>query len=76
MLTRSDDLRVKRGALDTLDVMWATLGDGMLGLVPETTPFLAETMDEGEGGVETATRQLVSRIETHLGESLESYLAN
>jgi U3 small nucleolar RNA-associated protein 10 len=31
------------------------VGDGMLGLVPETTPFLAETREETEGGVEAAT---------------------
>jgi U3 small nucleolar RNA-associated protein 10 len=74
MLTRSDDLKVKRGALEALDQVWDSLGDGMLGLVPETTPFLAETMEEGEGGVEVATRKLVKRIEEHLGESLSSYL--
>lgn len=74
MLTRSDDLRVKRGALEALDQVWESLGDGMLSLVPETTPFLAETMEEGEGGVESATRVLVKRIEEHLGESLSSYL--
>jgi U3 small nucleolar RNA-associated protein 10 len=33
------------------------VGDGMLGLVPETTPFLAETREETEGGVEAATRK-------------------
>lgn len=74
MLTRADDLRVKRGALEALDKVWEALGDGMLSLVPETTPFLAETMEEGEGGVEAATRTLVKRIEEHLGESLSSYL--
>lgn len=74
MHTRSDDLKIKRGALDALGTLWEELGDGMLGLVPETTPFLAETMEEGEGGVELATRQLITRIEGHLGESLDSYL--
>lgn len=73
-LTRSDDLRVKRAAVDTLDVVWEEVGDGMLGLVPETTPFLAETREETEGGVEAATRRLVKRIEEHLGESLDEYL--
>lgn len=73
-LTRSDDLRVKRAAIDTLEVVWEEVGDGMLGLVPETTPFLAETREETEGGVEAATRRLVKRIEEHLGESLDEYL--
>ncbi|KAI5481102.1 U3 small nucleolar RNA-associated protein 10 [Pseudohyphozyma bogoriensis] len=74
MLTRLDDLRVKRGALEALEQLWETLGDGMLGLVPETTPFLAETMEETEGQVEFVTRRLIKRIEEHLGESLQDYL--
>ncbi|BGP11136.1 snoRNA-binding rRNA-processing protein utp10 [Rhodotorula toruloides] len=73
-LTRSDDLRVKRGAIDTLDIVWQEVGDGMLGLVPESTPFLAEAREETEGGVEAATRRLIKRIEEHLGESLDEYL--
>ncbi|GAA5959351.1 hypothetical protein JCM21900_000701 [Sporobolomyces salmonicolor] len=73
-LTRSDDLHVKRQAIDALDAVWETVGDGMLGLVPETTPFLAEAREETEGGVETATRHLIKRIEEHLGESLDEYL--
>ncbi|BGP19830.1 hypothetical protein JCM10213_003139 [Rhodosporidiobolus nylandii] len=76
-LTRSDDLRVKRSAIEALEQMWETVGDGMLGLVPETTPFLAEAREETEGGVEAATRRLIKTIEAHLGEgeSLEEYLA-
>jgi hypothetical protein len=73
-LTRSDDLNVKRQAIDAIDQLWETVGDGMLGLVPETTPFLAEAREETEGGVETATRGLIKRIEEHLGESLDEYL--
>lgn len=76
MLTRSDDLRVKRNALEGLEQLWDALGDGMLGSVPETTPFLAETIEETEGGVEMVTRRLVARVEEHLGESLSSYLEN
>ncbi|GAA5839039.1 hypothetical protein JCM9279_002573 [Rhodotorula babjevae] len=73
-LTRSDDLRVKRSAVDALDALWAAVGDDMLALVPETTPFLAEAREETEGGVEAATRRLIKRIEEHLGEDLDQYL--
>lgn len=48
----------------------------MLGLVPETMPFLAEAREETEGGVEAATRRLLKRIEEHLGEELDQYLEN
>ncbi|KAK4048437.1 snoRNA-binding rRNA-processing protein utp10 [Microbotryomycetes sp. JL201] len=74
MTTRSDDLVVKRQALLTLDDVWDALGDTMLTFVPETTPFLSETLDETQGGVDKATRRLIKRIEEHLGESLASYL--
>ncbi|KAM0786108.1 hypothetical protein ACM66B_006918 [Microbotryomycetes sp. NB124-2] len=74
MTTRSEDLIVKRQALSTLDDVWDTLGDTMLTFVPETTPFLSETLDETQGGVDKATRKLIKRIEEHLGESLASYL--
>ncbi|GAA5933796.1 hypothetical protein JCM3775_000286 [Rhodotorula graminis] len=73
-LTRSDDVRVKRNAVDALDALWQAVGDDMLALVPETTPFLAEARDETEGGVEAATRRLIKRIEEHLGEDLDQYL--
>ncbi|SDA02509.1 BZ3501_MvSof-1269-A2-R1_Chr12-3g03653 [Microbotryum saponariae] len=74
MHTRSDDLRVKRAAVEALEQVWVALGDGMLGFVPETTPFLSETLEESEGGVERATRSLITRIEEHLGEPLDSFL--
>lgn len=72
MLSRSDDLRIKRSSIEALEKMWETLGDGMLGLVPETAPFLAESLEEIEGGVELVTRRLIARIEDHLGESLDA----
>ena len=74
MLTREDDLRVKRGALEALEEVWDVVGDGMLGLVPETTPFLSECLEETEGGVERSAKRLIAKIEEHLGESLEEYL--
>ncbi|GAA5888324.1 hypothetical protein JCM6882_008581 [Rhodosporidiobolus microsporus] len=73
-LTRSDDLRVKRSAIEALEQLWETVGDGMLGLVPETTPFLAEAREETEGGVDAATRRLIKLAEAHIGESLNEYL--
>lgn len=76
MLTRSDDLKVKRGALEAIEQLWENLGDSMVGLVPESTTFLAETLEEIDGGVEMVTRRLVTRIEEHLGESLQSFLEN
>lgn len=76
MLTRSDDLKIKRSALESIEQLWEILGDSMVGLVPESTTFLAETLEEVDGGVEMVTRRLVIRIEEHLGESLQSFLEN
>lgn len=75
-LTRSDDLRVKRGAIEALRQMWDAVGDGMLGLVPETVPFLAEAREETGNGVEAATRALIKDIEECLGEGLDEHLEN
>lgn len=76
MLTRSDTLSTKRSALEAIETLWDTLGDTMLTLVPETTPFLAECLEESDGGVEIVARRVVQRVEDHLGESLDSYLGN
>jgi U3 small nucleolar RNA-associated protein 10 len=76
MLTRSDDLRIKKSSIEAIETLWDTLGDGMLGLVPETCPFLAELIEETEGGVEEVCRRLIKTLEAHLGESLDSYLGN
>ncbi|GAA5979224.1 hypothetical protein JCM11641_001966 [Rhodosporidiobolus odoratus] len=75
-LTRSDDLRVKRAAVEALEQMWEAVGDAMLAFVPETTPFLAEAREETEGGVEAATRRLIKKIEEHIGEDLDQYMEN
>jgi U3 small nucleolar RNA-associated protein 10 len=76
MSTRSDSLSIKRASLEALEQLWDNLGDGMLLFVPETTPFLAETLEETEEGVAMVTMRLIKRIEEHLGETLDSYLEN
>lgn len=74
---RSDELRVKRSAIEALDAMWRELGAALVPLVPETVGTgLAEALEEPEGGVEAAARKLLTRIEGELGgESIDSYLA-
>lgn len=76
MLTRSDDLKIKRSAVETIEQVWMELNDVMLGFVAETVPFLSETVEETDGGVEQVTRRLISRIENGLGETLQDYLDN
>ena len=46
----------------------------MLGLVPETTPFLAELLDSEDSETLESTRMLVGEIEKVLGEPLDEYL--
>ena len=91
-------LRSRRLALELLTIIWRTLGgddndndaatqEKMLALVPESTPFLAEALDDvalvnkkrgrrggGEGGVRRAAKDLARAIERVLGESLDSYM--
>lgn len=61
-------------ALQALEAGWERLQDAMLPFVPETVPFLVECLESTEADVEPKTRSLISRIETHLGESLDTYL--
>lgn len=72
--TRAEDRRVRVVALQVLNKLWAELGDAMLGLVPESVPFVAELLDDDDEEVAEETKVLVSRIEIALGESLDSYL--
>lgn len=61
--TRSDQEDSTRAeALWTLSAVWRAVRDPMLPLVPPTTPFLVEALEE-RGEVVAAARELVSAVE-------------
>lgn len=72
--TRNSNSRIRIGAISSLTNLWNSLEDALLHLVPETTPFLAELLDDVDEEVVVATRELVGEIEKVLGEPLDEYL--
>ncbi|KAJ2737175.1 snoRNA-binding rRNA-processing protein utp10 [Coemansia sp. BCRC 34962] len=72
--SRSDVPAVRVASLIVLQALYAKLGEEFLILLPETIPFLAELLEDDNGLVERATQETVKVIESHLGESLQSYL--
>ncbi|MCO5589750.1 hypothetical protein L7F22_043719 [Adiantum nelumboides] len=59
-----------------LDRVWRTKGceDGLLTLVPETVPSIAELLQESDEDMQQVMNGLVSAIEEILGEGLDAYL--
>ncbi|KAJ2860009.1 snoRNA-binding rRNA-processing protein utp10 [Coemansia aciculifera] len=72
--SRSDVPAVRVASLLVLQAFYAKLGEEFLILLPETIPYLAELLEDDNGLVERATQETVKVIESHLGESLQSYL--
>ncbi|KAI7829194.1 NUC211 domain-containing protein [Kickxella alabastrina] len=74
MKSRSDDPAVRVGSLVVLQAFYEKLGEEFLILLPETIPYLAELLEDDSARVERVTQETIKIIESHLGESLQSYL--
>ncbi|KAI9502796.1 hypothetical protein BX070DRAFT_225622 [Coemansia spiralis] len=72
--SRSDEPAVRVGSLIVLQSFYERLGEEFLILLPETIPYLAELLEDDDSRVERATQETIKVIESHLGESLQSYL--
>lgn len=72
--TRSESASVRVGSLVVLQACYERLGEEYLILLPESIPYLAELLDDDDVRVERATQETIKVIESHLGESLQSYL--
>ncbi|KAJ2781610.1 snoRNA-binding rRNA-processing protein utp10 [Coemansia interrupta] len=74
MKSRSEDPRVRVGAMVVVQAFYERLGEEFLILLPETIPYLAELLEDDDERVERVTQETIKVIESHLGESLQSYL--
>ncbi|MBW0465000.1 hypothetical protein O181_004715 [Austropuccinia psidii MF-1] len=71
-----DRVQVKLLCLQALEEMWEEIGAALIPFVPETVGgSLIEALEESDGGIDLAAKQVVKRIELELGESIETYLA-
>ena len=74
MLTRDRRPRVRLAGLWGVSTVFARGREDALVLLPETIPFLAESMEDPDPEVEAATNALVRSLEQSSGESLQEFL--
>ncbi|KAL6058638.1 snoRNA-binding rRNA-processing protein utp10 [Balamuthia mandrillaris] len=75
LASRHDLPRVRIAALKTIQEFYTRLGEEFIVLLPETVPFLAELMEDSVPEVEQLCQEVISLIDSHLGEneSITSY---
>lgn len=74
MLTRDSRARVRLAGVWGSSEVFGQGREDALVLLPETIPFLAEAMEDGDAEVEQQTNALVRRLEELSGESLQEFL--
>lgn len=73
MKSRSSNAEVRMICLRVLQDMYMKLGEELLGLLPETIPFLAELMEDDEHEVEKLCHEVCNLIQQYLGEDIQQY---
>jgi U3 small nucleolar RNA-associated protein 10 len=73
--TRAPDVRVRVLACAGLRRVWETVGEELLPLFPESLPFLAELLEDGDGLVEREAQRLCLAIQQFLGEDISTYFS-
>ncbi|KNC77607.1 hypothetical protein, variant [Sphaeroforma arctica JP610] len=73
LMTRHHETSVRAAALTVEKELYSRLGEEFLLLLPETIPFLAEAMEDDSAEVESKAQEVISTIESFLGESLQKY---
>ncbi|XP_044579777.1 HEAT repeat-containing protein 1 [Cotesia glomerata] len=71
--TQHKDSHVRSTALNAVVEIARKLQEDFMPFLPETVPFLAELLEDGEKQVEKATLEAVRTLEDILGEPLQKY---
>ncbi|XP_057330198.1 HEAT repeat-containing protein 1 homolog [Microplitis mediator] len=71
--TQHKESYVRNTALSAVVEIARKLGEDFMPFLPETIPFLAELLEDGEREVEKATQNAVRTLEEILGEPLQKY---
>ena len=75
LIARNPNPNIRSNALGCVLRWHRVLGEALLGLVPETVPFLAEMLEDIHPEVESAAQRLIQEIEKHLGaDTIAAYL--
>lgn len=74
MVTRSDHVRARLAALESVMAIANALQEEYLSLIPEALPFLAELLEDEDQTVEAHAATALKRLEELSGEDLKAYL--
>lgn len=67
------DKHVRMNVISIFEAAANELGKDFLPLLPPVVPFLAELMNDDEPEVESATQKMLLKLESIVGEPLQSY---
>jgi len=74
MASRVDSARTKLACIDTCARLANHLKEDYMVLIPETVPFIAELIEDGDQAVQIACKRFVKKLEETSGEDISSYL--
>lgn len=75
MKTRSEHpWQVRQAALKVVDHMFLKLGERYLVVLNDTLPFISEALEDEHHLVEAAAKEIVKKVETLTGETIQEYL--
>lgn len=73
-LTRAESANVRLAAVKCEQALADRLGEEWLSMLPEMLPFISELQEDDDENVEKETHRWILKIESVLGESLDSML--
>jgi len=66
--------QVRQAALKITEHMFAKMGERYLVVLNDTLPFLSESLEDEHPDVEMAAKEIVKKVETLTGETIQEYL--
>ena len=65
---------VRLAALKVVEHMFAKMGERYLIVLNDTLPFISEALEDEQPNVEAAAKEIVKKVETLTGETIQNYL--
>lgn len=66
--------QVRRAALSLTEHLFAKMGERFLVVLNDTLPFLSESLEDEHPEVEMLAKEIVKKVETLTGETIQDYL--
>jgi len=71
---RHENVHVRVAAIETQVKLYEAHEEAMVGMLPQSIPFISEAMEDEDEDVVRALHKLIYIIEDKIGESLQGYL--